>query len=234
MGLDESESDAVVLMASDLQDEPEIIEKFLVKWEEGFDQVVAKVIKKSHVPFVRKVLSLWFYKIANKLTAEMIPRNVSDFRLMSRDMYIAVRGLREKNRFLRGLIAWTGFRTAIIEIDRPARFAGNSKYEEVNLKKVIYWATSAILSHTTVPLNIISAAGLVLSCFSFIGVFLSSVFWVIYGVPFAGFGTIVGILFLGFSVLLLAIGVIAQYLGLIYEEVKNRPIYIKAEDTREF
>jgi dolichol-phosphate mannosyltransferase len=229
MGLDETESDAVILMASDLQDDPNVVEAFLLKWEEGYDQVVAKVVKKTQVPFIRRILSHAFYRIANQLTRDMIPRNVSDFRLMSRNTYLAVRSLREKHRFLRGLIAWTGFKTATIEIERANRFAGESKYEQIKLRKVISWATYAILSHTTAPLTLLAAAGMVLSLVSLLATIISSFFWILYGVPFAGFGTIVGILSLGFSLVLLAI--IAQYLGLIYEEVKSRPIYLIAEET---
>jgi len=232
MGLDESDTDAVVLMASDLQDEPEVIEQFIELWEQGFDQVVARVRKKNEVPPVRRLLSKVFYLLANRLTQNMIPRNVSDFRLMSRNTYFAVRGLRERHRFLRGLIAWTGFKTGVVEIDRPHRYAGDSKYEKVKLWKVTIWASSAILSHTTIPLSIIAVSGLVLSMTSLVSTLILAVFWFLYGVPFAGYGTIVGLISMSLSLILLSLGVIAQYIGLIYEEVKARPIYVKAEDTK--
>jgi len=163
----------------------------------------------------------------------MIPRGVSDFRLLSKNAYQATQKMRERNRFLRGLIAWTGFRTAIVEIDRPARFAGDSKYVKIPLKKIVKWALSSILSHTSAPLTLISVMGFVLSAISIMATLVASSIWLISGVPFAGFGTIVGVVLMGFSLTMFAIGIIAQYIALIYEEVKGRPLYLIAERTDE-
>jgi dolichol-phosphate mannosyltransferase len=158
---------------------------------------------------------------------------VSDFRLLSKKVYSAARGLREKNRFLRGLIAWTGFNTAVIEIERPERHAGESKFVSVKLSKVIQWASSAILSHTSKPLLSISYLGILLSLTSLAATLIFATFWIFKGVPFAGFGTIVGLIILSFSFLLLSVGILGQYISLIYEEVKDRPIYIFSERTDE-
>jgi dolichol-phosphate mannosyltransferase len=232
-GLDQANADAIVIMASDLQDPPEVIPKFLQKFDEGYDQVVAKVVSRKTVPFVRRVLSSLFYFIANRYTNNLIPRGVSDFRLLSKKVYSAARGLREKNRFLRGLIAWTGFNTAVIEIERPERHAGESKFVSVKLSKVIQWASSAILSHTSKPLLSISYLGILLSLTSLAATLIFATFWIFKGVPFAGFGTIVGLIILSFSFLLLSVGILGQYISLIYEEVKDRPIYIISERTDE-
>jgi dolichol-phosphate mannosyltransferase len=167
--------------------------------------------------------------LANHFTGNIIPRGVSDFRLMSRTAYLGVRQLNERNRFLRGLIAWTGYKTATVEIERPKRFAGDSKFVAIKLKKVVNWALSAILVHTTLPLTAISVLGFLFSGFSVLMTFVFSILWLTDGVPFAGFGTIVGLISLGFSLILLSLGVIAQYLALIYEEVKGRPSYLVAE-----
>ena len=231
MGLDIATADAVVIMASDLQDPPEVIHSFIEKYEEGYEQVVAKVVRREHVPFVRRVLSNWFYILANKATGNLIPRGVSDFRLLGRPAYLAARKMQEKNRFLRGLIAWTGFKTAVVEIDRPARFAGESKFTQIPIRKVARWAVGAILAHTTAPLIWLSILGFVFSFISIIATAVLSTIWFISGVPFAGFGTIVGIITLGFSLIMLSIGILAQYLALIYDEVKARPIYLIAERT---
>jgi dolichol-phosphate mannosyltransferase len=231
MGIDIATADAVIIMASDLQDPPEVIHEFLRKYEEGYEQVVAKVVSRKHVPFVMRTLSIAFYLIANKATNNMIPRGVSDFRLLSKSAYQATRKMRERNRFLRGLIAWTGFRTAMIEIDRPARYAGDSKFVKTPLKKVITWAMSSILSHTSAPLTFIASTGFTLSVISIFGTLCASLIWIFRGVPFAGFGTILGVVLIGFSLTMFAIGVIAQYIALIYEEVKDRPLYIIAERT---
>ena len=231
MGLDRASADAAIIMASDLQDPPEVIHGFIEKYEEGYEQVVAKVIKRDHVPFVRRTLSTFFYTIANKATKNMIPRGVSDFRLVNRPAYLASRQLRERNRFLRGLLAWSGFRTFELPIERPARFAGESEFVKIRLRVVIRWAVGAILSHTATPLHLVSILSFVLSIISILVTGALSVVWLTNGVPFDGYGSIMGLLTLGFSVILAAIGVISQYLALIYEEVKQRPIYVIAETT---
>jgi polyisoprenyl-phosphate glycosyltransferase len=233
LGLDIATADAAVIMASDLQDPPELISEFLEKFEAGYEQVVAKIIKRNSVPFVRRNLANLFYVIANKATNNLIPRGVSDFRLLNRRAYLAAQSMKERNRFLRGLIAWTGFKTAVVEIERPDRFAGDSKFVDIKIRKVLTWAVAAILSHTSAPLIWLSVFGFTMSALSFLGTIIMSAFWIFQGVPFAGYGSIVGLISLGFSLLLLAIGIIAQYLALIYEEVKGRPIYIVAERTDE-
>jgi glycosyltransferase involved in cell wall biosynthesis len=228
-GLDHAEAEVVILMASDLQDPPEVFKEFLDTYRTGFDQVVARIIRKNHVPLLRRILSKIFYKIANTLTKNMIPKDVSDFRLLSRSAYVAARSLRERNRFLRGLIAWTGFNTAYVEIDRPERFAGNSVFLNIKLLRIIQWASNAIFSHTSLPLELVTLIGIVSSILSALATFIFSLIWLINGVPFAGYGTIVGLLSVGFSLVLLSIGILAQYLSLIYEEVKQRPLYVISE-----
>jgi polyisoprenyl-phosphate glycosyltransferase len=228
-GLDHASAEVVILMASDLQDPPEVIIDFLKYYQKGFDQVIAKIIKKDQVPVIRRFFSKIFYKFANKLSRNMIPKDVSDFRLLSKNAYQAARTLRERNRFLRGLIAWTGFDTAVVEIERPERFAGNSVYMETRLLKVIQWASSAIFSHTSLPLELVALVGLVASIISGFATLISAGIWIFVGVPFAGYGTIVGLLSVGFSLVLLSIGILAQYLALVYEEVKQRPLYVVSE-----
>jgi glycosyltransferase involved in cell wall biosynthesis len=230
-GIDHAEADALVIMASDLQDPPEVIKEFIHNYELGFDQVVAKITSRKSVPLVRRLLSRIFYKLANNYTNNLIPQGVSDFRLISKKVYSAARGLREKNRFIRGLIAWTGFNTKIIEIERPPRFGGESKFLSANLSKVIQWASSAILSHTSKPLLTISYLGFFMSIISFMVTIILAIFWFQKGVPFAGFGTLVSLIILSFSFTLLSIGILGQYIALIYEEVKDRPIYIISEST---
>jgi dolichol-phosphate mannosyltransferase len=231
MGLDRASADAAIIMASDLQDPPEVIHGFIKKYEEGYEQVVAKVIKREHVPFIRRTLSALFYTIANKATKNMIPRGVSDFRLLNRPAYLASRQLRERNRFLRGLLAWSGFKTFELPIERPARFAGESEFVKIKLRVVIRWAIGAILSHTAAPLHLVSVLSFLLSMISILVTGALSLVWITNGVPFDGYGSIMGLLTLGFSVILAATGVISQYLALIYEEVKQRPIYVIAETT---
>ena len=231
-GLDQATADLVILMASDLQDPPEMIPILIQEQEKGFDQVLVKIIKRDSVPFMYRYLSNAFYTVANKMTQGLLPRNVSDFRLMSRRAYESARQLREQNRFLRGLVAWTGYTSSTIEIERPARFGGDSKFLQFRLGRIVHWAIKAILAHTSAPLVWISVLGVLSGAISAMSTVILAILWLRYGVPFAGFGTIVGILMLGFSAILLSLGIIAQYIALIYDEVKNRPLYIIQEKTR--
>jgi dolichol-phosphate mannosyltransferase len=227
-GLDLADADLAIIMTSDLQDPPEAIPELLAKWEEGFDQVLVKIRSRDSVPVVRRILSKLFYKLARKMTEGMLPESVSDFRLVNRKTYLAIRSLRESHRFLRGLGSWVGFTTSTIELDRPPRFAGESKWLGISLFGVIAMASRSVLAYSAIPLLWISAMGFILSIFSLFGIIIMSLLWIFGSVPFAGFGTIVGLITLGFSLTMLAIGVLAQYLGLVYEEVKQRPLYLIA------
>ena len=139
--------------------------------------------------------------------------------------------MRESHRFLRGLGAWVGFRTTYIELERPPRFAGQSSWLRSSLLSVVTYALKSIFSHSARPLMWVSGLGLMLSVLSVGGTVVMSITWIFGTVPFAGFGTIVALISLGFSLTMLCIGVLAQYLALVYDEVKQRPIYIIAEET---
>jgi len=225
-GLDHCDADIAVIMTSDLQDPPEEIPRMLRLYEEGYEQVVARVKSRNAVPLVRRVLTSIFYKLANRLTSGVIMDSVSDFRLTSRKVYCAMRSLRESHRFNRGFGSWVGFETASIEISRPARFGGESKWLGTGIGRVISKSFSSILAFSTAPLSFIALVGYWASSLAFLSTVIMAISWFVFGVPFAGFGTIVGIVLLGFSMILLFLGVVAQYLALIYEEVKQRPLYI--------
>lgn len=225
-GLDYCDTDIAVIMTSDLQDPPEEIPRMLRLYEEGFDQVVARVRSRDSVPFLRRVLTSIFYKLANRLTSGVIMDSVSDFRLASREVYYAMRSLRESHRFNRGFGSWVGFNTTSIDIFRPARFGGESKWLGTGIGKVISKSLSSILAFSTAPLSFIALVGYWTSSIAFLSTVVMAISWFAFGVPFAGFGTIVGIVLLGFSIILLFLGVLSQYLALIYEEVKLRPLYI--------
>jgi dolichol-phosphate mannosyltransferase len=231
-GLDLTEDDAVVIMCSDLQDPPSVIHQFIRGYESGYDQVVAKITSRKTVPLARRVLSKIFYKFASILTNSQIPEGVSDFRLVNRKCYLAMRSLREQHRFVRGLFAWTGFKTLEVEIERPPRFGGKSHFLGTKLSTVISWSVQNLIANSVRPLLWISGFGLLSSLISLIVVFASSLSWLLFGVPFAGFGTIVGLISLGFSLVFLFLGVISQYIALIFEQVKERPLYVIAETTK--
>ena len=231
-GLDYATADVSIIMTSDLQDPPEAIPLMLRKYEEGYDQVLAKILKRDSVPLLRRVLSKVFYKLANGMTSGMLPESVSDFRLVNKRTYSAIRRLRESHRFLRGLGAWVGFKTTQIEIERPPRFAGESKWLGMSFFRVVGVASKSILAYSAQPLAWVSVLGLSMSFFSIFSLFLLIIFWIVFGVPFAGFGSLIGVAVLGFSLTMLSIGILAQYLGLIYEEVKQRPLYLVTETTQ--
>jgi dolichol-phosphate mannosyltransferase len=150
-GLDRAEADLAIIMTSDLQDPPECIPDLLRAHELGYEQVLAKVVDRGTVPAVRRFLSLVFYRLANAMTGGMLPKSVSDFRLVSRKCYEAIRSLRESHRFLRGLGSWVGFETTYIEIKRPPRFAGESKWLGVSLIRSILLGFQSIFAYSTLP-----------------------------------------------------------------------------------
>jgi dolichol-phosphate mannosyltransferase len=225
-GLNFAKGDAVVFMTADLQDPPELISEFIKKWEDGFENVYMQVSKRVGTGPLRTFNSKAFYWLAGKLTDNRIPKNVSDFRLLDRKVYEAVRGMNERNRFVRGLVAWVGFRAVSVEAERPERFGGESKAHSL---KVIDLAFKGIFSHSYVPLKLITMTGVALSLVSFVSLLVWMTVWITSGVPFAGFGTIVSLAVLAFGTLTFMLGIIAEYLGLIYEEVKGRPNFIVAE-----
>ncbi len=225
-GLNFAKGDAVVFMTADLQDPPELISEFIKKWEDGFENVYMQVSKRVGTGPLRTFNSKAFYWLAGKLTDNRIPKNVSDFRLLDRKVYEAVRGMNERNRFVRGLVAWVGFRSVGVEAERPERFGGESKAHSL---KVIDLAFKGIFSHSYVPLKLITMTGVALSLISFVSLLVWMIVWITSGVPFAGFGTIVSLAVLAFGTLTFMLGIIAEYLGLIYEEVKGRPNFIVAE-----
>lgn len=229
-GLDFAEADAVVLMCSDLQDPPETIHSLLREYENGYEQVLVRITSRESVPIVRRILSHLYYSLTNRMTDGLIPKSVSDFRLLSKNVYVNVRSLRESHRFMRGISSWVGFKTTFVEVARPPRFAGDSKWLGKSLYSVVTTASRTIFAFSIKPLVLLSSIGVLLSAVSILGLLLSIIGWLLVGVPFAGFGVIVSLAVLAFSVTILALGIIAQYLGLIYEEVKRRPLYVIAEE----
>ncbi|MFA9269498.1 glycosyltransferase family 2 protein [Svornostia abyssi] len=225
-GLQYAEGDAAVLMAGDLQDPPELIREFLRKWEEGFEIVYQIVSERQGTGPIRTMNSKLFYKVAGFLTDGRIPPNVSDFRLVDRKVYETVNGMDERNRFLRGLFAWVGFKSTGIEHVRPPRTGGVSGAHTFG---VIDLALKGIFAHSYKPLKVISLFGVFLSVLSFLAILGLTIRAFTTGVPFDGFGTIVGLFLLLFGFLFTMLGIVSEYVGLIYEEVKQRPNYVVRE-----
>jgi dolichol-phosphate mannosyltransferase len=225
-GLEYVNSDACVLMTADLQDPPEMISQFLRKWEEGFENIYGVIKKRKGINALRKINSVLFYKIAGKMTNRLIPENASDFRLVDRKVYETVREMNERNRFVRGLFAWVGFKSIGIPMERPERYAGKSNADTF---KVLELAIKGLFAHSYKPLRFISVAGLIISFMSLLAIIVLAVLAVFVGVPFAGFGTIVALIIGGFGFQTLLLGIVSEYLGLVYEESKGRPNFIVSE-----
>jgi glycosyltransferase involved in cell wall biosynthesis len=222
-GLNMATGDAAVIMTADLQDPPEIIGKFIERWEEGYEQVYGIVTERQGTGPIRRMNSQLFYWLANRLTDGKIPRNVSDFRLIDRKVYETVNVMEERNRFVRGLMAWVGFRSIGVEHERAPRHAGVSN---AHTFKVLDLAFKGIFAHSYKPLKLITVFGLSLSALSLLAILALAVRFLTVGVPFPGFGSIVCLTLLLFGLLFSMLGIVSEYVGLIYEEVKQRPNFI--------
>ena len=222
-GLAHAKGAAAVIMTADLQDPPEVIPQFLAKWEEGYENVFGIVTARHGTGPIRRMNSRLFYWLAGKLTDGRLPRNASDFRLVDRKVYETINEMEERNRFMRGLFAWAGFRSIGIEHERPPRHAGESKAYSL---QVLDLAFKGIFAHSYIPLKLITLTGIGLSMLSFVTLVALTVKFVAFGVPFPGFGTIVAFILLLFGVLTSMLGVVSEYIGLIYEEVKQRPNFV--------
>ena len=225
-GLDFVNGDACVLMTADLQDPPELISEFLRKWEAGWENVYGIVQKRSGTNLIRKVNSQLFYFIAQKLTDGRLPRNASDFRLVDRKVYLSVKTMSERNRFVRGLFAWAGFKSIGVPMVRAERFGGVSN---APTWKVIDLAIKGIFAHSHKPLRLITILGAGIFFVSSSTFAILAVKWISSGVPYPGYGTLVSVVLVILGVLGIMLGIISEYIGLIYEEVKQRPNYIVSE-----
>ena len=231
-GLEMAAGDAVVLMDGDLQDPPELIEAFLQRWREGYDVVYAVRRTRPGESRFKVLTARAFYRIINRLTKIAIPLDAGDFRLMSRRVVDALRRSPERNRFLRGMVSWVGFNQTAIEYDRDVRYAGSTKYP---LAKMIRFAMDGITSFSDIPLRFASYLGFAVSAVAFLYALIVIVFKLFNLNPPAytpGWAsTIVAVLFLG-GVQLMSLGILGEYLGRVYDEVKGRPLYLISDIER--
>lgn len=223
-GLAFASGEAAVIIMADLQEPPSLIPRFLRKWEIGYETVYGIVKKRpSDVSPTRRILSVLFYKILNLVTGNIFPENVSDFRLIDKKVYSVINQMRENNKYLRGLISWTGFKQTGIEFERAPRFVGKSKADFLTVLKV---ALNGIFSFSYVPLRIATILGLVVSFVSFLLIIVQIILVTIYGRIAPGQSTIVAAIGFFFGILFLMLGIIGEYLSRIYDEVKDRPSFI--------
>jgi polyisoprenyl-phosphate glycosyltransferase len=224
-GLDSAKGDAVVIIDADLQDPPEVIPRFLDKWREGYDVVYGVREKREGETAFKLLTASLFYRALKRLTNIDIPVDVGDFRLMSRRVVDQFARLRERDRFLRGLVSWVGFRQVGVTYNREKRFAGETKYP---VRKMVKFALDGITSFSSAPLKISTWLGYTVSTLAL----LYTIFVIVEklsGNTVPGFATIVvGMLFLG-GVQLICLGIMGEYIGRIFNETKARPIYVLEE-----
>ena len=221
-GFDYAIGDAVVIMDADLQHPPHVIPQMIAKWEDGYDDVYAQRITRGKESYLRKHLSLTYYKLLTKSSRIDVLPNVGDFRLLDRQCIEALKMLREQGRYTKGMYCYIGFKKTAVEFETQERVAGESSMSYRNLVRL---AMEGIMSYTTAPLRFASLIGLLVSLIAFVYGLWILTKTLIWGDPVAGFPTLmVVILFLG-GVQLLSLGIIGEYLGRVYNETKNRPVY---------
>ncbi len=225
-GLDYSRGDAVIIIDADLQDPPEVIGKLIEKWREGYQVVYAVRTEREGETRFKTATASAFYRIIDRITDIRIPLDTGDFRLMDRKVVDIMKTMRERNRFLRGMSAWTGFKQIGVEYKREARHAGESKYP---LKKMLKLAMNAVTGFSMWPLELATRIGIGLIALDFIGLIVVIILSTAAKVDFHGLATL-GILMVFLAGLILTfMGVLGEYIGRIYDEAKGRPLYIVAE-----
>jgi glycosyltransferase involved in cell wall biosynthesis len=221
-GFDYVKGDCMVIMDADLQHPPHVIVQMLEKWEEGNDDVYASRLTRGKESWLRKKLSLLYYRILQRSTRLEVLPNVGDFRLLDRRCINALKQLRENNRYTKGMYCYIGFKKTHVTFETEDRIAGESS---MNYKTLINLAIEGILSYTTVPLRIATVIGVLTSLFAFIYMLVVFIKTLLYGDPVQGYPTMmIVILFLG-GIQLLALGILGEYIGRIFTETKNRPVY---------
>lgn len=222
-GLQEATGDAVVPMDADLQDPPEILPLLVAEWEKGYEVILAKRCDRSSDSFLKRKTAAWFYRIHNLVSDSRIPEDVGDFRLLDRKVVDALKLLPERRRFMKGLFAWLGFRTKLVEYTRQPRAAGETKFSGWKLWN---FALEGITSFSTMPLRVWTYLGLMvaMAAFGYLAYIVGRT--LISGVDVPGYASLLAtVLFLG-GVQLIGVGVLGEYVGRIYMETKQRPIYL--------
>jgi dolichol-phosphate mannosyltransferase len=222
-GMDYADGKAVVVIDADLQDPPELIPQMILRWREGYDVVYGKRKERKGETFFKRVSATLFYRLMRRMTEVDIPVDTGDFRLVDRRVCDALKTIKERNRYIRGIISWLGFRQVGVEFAREERFAGETKYP---LRKMLKFAFDAITSFSFKPLKLSSYLGMALSFCSF--VYLMLVVWqklfTDRTVPGWASSMVVSLFFNG--IVLMMLGIAGEYIGRIYDEAKGRPLYV--------
>jgi dolichol-phosphate mannosyltransferase len=222
-GLDYARGDAVVLIDADLQDPPEVILQMISKWREGYDVVYGVRAGREGETLFKKFTAKAFYRIIHRITSVNIPLDTGDFRLMDRRVVDAIGRMPERNRFLRGMVSWVGYKQTGVFYKRQARAAGETKF---GVRRMTRFAADAITSFSYFPLQMATYLGFTIALVSLLGIVVVIALRVFGSHELSGQATtLVAVLFLG-GVQLISLGIIGEYLGRIYDEVKGRPLYL--------
>lgn len=225
-GLDHAVGQAVIPLDVDLQDPPEVIGEMVTKWREGYDVVYGVRRNRTSDSLPKRLTAEWYYRAHNYLSADKIPEHAGDFRLLDRKVVDVIRLMPERNRFMKGLFAWAGFRQAAVDYDRAPRAVGETKF---NYWKLWTLALDGITSGSTLPLRVWSYLGAIVAFFSLLYAGYVAVRTLIFGGDVPGYPSLmVATLFFG-GVQLISLGVLGEYVGRILVETKHRPIYIVRE-----
>ena len=221
-GLDYARGDAVIVIDADLQDPPELIPELLKRWNDGYDVVYAKRTARDGETFLKKFTAHQFYRIIQRVSRVKIPEDTGDFRLLSRRAVESIKQLREQHRFMKGLFAWIGYPQVAVPYRRDPRFAGETKW---NYWRLWAFAIEGFTSFTIAPLKMASYVGLTVAVAAFIYALVIISKTLVYGVPVPGYPSLmVVVLFIG-GIQLIALGIIGEYLGRMFNETKSRPLY---------
>jgi len=224
-GLDHARGDVAVMLDGDLQDPPELIPEMLERWREGADVVYG--VRRERPGETRRKLATarWFYRLFSRVTEVELEPNSGDFRLLDRDALEALRSMRERSRFLRGMTVWVGYNQTSIPYERDTRYAGETKY---TLRRMLRFSLDAISSFSNLPLQLAMLLGFVFSIIAFLAIPVAIGFRIA-GQFVPGITTVLLVVLLLGGIQLITVGIIGEYLGRVYDEVKRRPLYLVSE-----
>lgn len=225
-GLDAARGDMIVPLDADLQDPPELIAEFLALWEQGYDVVYGVRTDRSSDSFAKRQTAALFYRLFNGLSDYPIPDSAGDFRLMDRAVVEALKTLPERNRFMKGLFAWVGFRQAGVPYVRPARTAGSTSW---SYRKLFRFALDGLTAFTTAPLRVWTGVGVAAAVAAMVGGLVLIVRVLVVGRDVPGYASLMVVVLFAFALQMIALGVLGEYVGRMYQEVKRRPTYLVRE-----
>ncbi len=226
-GMDYAGGEAVVVIDADLQDPPQVILEMIKLWKEGYDVVYGQRLKREGETAFKKATAKMYYRFLRKLTTVDIPVDTGDFRLMDRKVVDTLKRFTERNRFIRGMVSWVGFKQTAVQFAREPRFAGETKYP---LKRMLKFAIDGITAFSYKPLKLATTIGFFISFLSFaylVVVFAQRIFT---STTITGWASTIAVILFSQGIILMILGIMGEYIGRIYDEIKNRPMYIVAEE----